>query len=145
MMGILDFIKRKKEGVLPQDPGADMHAMDMGSTGSNYGMPDNTFSPNTTNSMNQPSEYGHDYGQNFGHVNLSTMGASSMNNTQSIYPQGIQNSQNYPTSNSSDKDMQILSLKLDAIKAELDSINQRLRNIEIIAEKEQQPQTKRWY
>jgi hypothetical protein len=44
------------------------------------------------------------------------------------------------------KDMQIISLKLDAIKAELDSMNQRIKNIENIAQKEQQqtPQ-KKWY
>jgi hypothetical protein len=46
-----------------------------------------------------------------------------------------------------EKDIQIISLKLDAIKSEMDSMNQRIKNIEMIAEKEQQPTTpqKRWY
>lgn len=49
------------------------------------------------------------------------------------------------TNDTLQKDIQILSLKLDAIKSELDSINQRIKNIESIAEKEQMQQNKRWY
>ena len=62
-------------------------------------------------------------------TNLSTMGMQSM---QSNAPQ-----------QGMDKDLQIISLKLDAIKSELDNLNQRMKNLEMIAEKEQQP--KKWY
>jgi hypothetical protein len=42
------------------------------------------------------------------------------------------------------RDMQMISLKLDAIKAELDAMSQRLRHLEMIAEKDSGKNPK-WY
>jgi chaperonin cofactor prefoldin len=53
--------------------------------------------------------------------------------------------QSIPQSNDLQKDIQLISLKLDAIKSELDAVNQRLRNIESIAEREQIKPGKKWY
>ena len=46
------------------------------------------------------------------------------------------------------RDLQMISLKLDAIKSEIDAMNQRIKNVEAIAEREQalqHPQQKKWY
>lgn len=80
-------------------------------------------------------------------------------NQENQFAQGMQHEQLQPSVNLSNnqfqpvqqnnsgadlqKDIQILSLKLDAIKSELDSMSQRVKNIEAIAEKEQKP--KKWY
>ena len=46
---------------------------------------------------------------------------------------GFPQQPSYPQSNVNDKDLQIISLKLDSLKSTLDSIDQRLRNVEKIA------------
>lgn len=103
-----------------------------------------------------------DLGSNLGLDTSSDFGLGkekNFGNEQGMdFNQGMQNEQFQPAVNLStqqfqpaqsqgpdvQKDLQILSLKLDAIKSELDTINQRIKNIETIAEKEQQ-QTKKWY
>lgn len=71
---------------------------------------------------------------------FTAMQNSGFQHAQSI--QSMNNSQNSSQS-SIDKDLQILSLKLDAIKSELDSLNQRVKNIELLAEKDKS--ARRWY
>ena len=73
----------------------------------------------------------------------SNMSMSSMMNNNTQYQQPIQQSQQPDLS----RDLQMISLKLDAIKSELDAMNQRIKNVEAIAEKEQaaQGQQKKWY
>ncbi|MFA5797634.1 MAG: hypothetical protein WC916_06410 [Candidatus Woesearchaeota archaeon] len=92
-------------------------------------------------------------------TNLSSLGMQSQQASNPSFMQnashlsemggGGQSYAQYPPSTSGpdiQKDLQILSLKLDAIKSELDSVNQRVATIERIALKdEQQMQQKRWY
>ena len=131
-MGIFNFWKKNEEPEI----GADKSALDLG-------LDTNPMDPlgqshNDMDSLSKSSNMMNDYGS----VNLSTMGMNSMNN------QSFQQPFNQPQGNQGiEKDIQILSLKLDAIKSEMDSINQRIKNIESIAEKEQQTTStqKRWY
>jgi prefoldin subunit 5 len=53
--------------------------------------------------------------------------------------------QGFQQGNDLQKDIQIISLKLDSIKSELDAMNQRIKNIEAIAQKEQGGQRQKWY
>jgi hypothetical protein len=132
-MGVFDLFKKKEDPLL--EGNFDLNAglglgehNDVGDQGLSQSEPEQHQGMSSNASMN-PST-----------VNLSTMGFSSMNNMQS---------QQYAQAQSPgfEKDLQIISLKLDAIKSEIDSINQRVKNIENIAEKEQQStqQQKRWY
>jgi hypothetical protein len=119
-MGVFDFFKKKKDEPDFKSLGLDIDSSPnpADTTGMNPGM---GMNPMDTSS------------NSFNAVNLSTMGM---------------NAQQYPQSGNVEKDMQILSLKLDAIKSELDNISQRLRNIETIAEKEQQQtqqKQQRWF
>jgi hypothetical protein len=127
-MGILDFLKKKEDPMFNNDMNMDLSA-DL----SGIGHHDiNDFSTSET----QNPGLSPNYGSPSNAVNLSTM---SLNNP-NVQNQGFQG-------NNLEKDIQIISLKLDAIKSEIDNINQRVKNIEMIAEKEQQQaaQQKRWY
>ena len=131
MMAFGLFKKKKEEdlGAVGSDLGLGLNSgMNTGLGNSNTGLgnnlglePHNDFmqSQNTGFSQPYPSE--------------PTMNLSTMQNQQSMQPQGDMQ-----------KDLQIVSLKLDAIKSELDSMNQRIKKIEEIAEKEQATQ-KKWY
>jgi len=141
-MGILDFFKKKSVDDLNinmSDPNMGMNSdLGMDTTGINdMGMQSSLANNSGFDSgMSQPNT-----------VNLSTMGMNSMNNMPNQgQSAGFQQFSGQGSGNV-EKDMQIISLKLDAIKSELDSISQRVKNIENIAEKEQQtgPQQKRWY
>jgi hypothetical protein len=117
-MGIFDFWKKKE----PETPDLSL----------------DVTTPNMNDNLGMGQNFGaqQDTGANsLGSMNLSTMG----NPTYAQYP----NQQGGTV----EKDLQILSLKLDAIKSELDNISQRVKNIEGIAEKEQQQgqQKQRWY
>jgi hypothetical protein len=125
-MGLMDFLKKKSD-------------VGYSSEGMNF---DNNFGAeaNSMNSMPQ-SNFGSDFQPEH---NLSpSMNLSTMNNT--AFGQS-QNSM-MPQSSGPDisKDLQMISLKLDAIKSELDAMNQRLRSLESIAEKEQSKTNKKWY
>jgi len=127
-MGFKDFFKKKDSDLdidasLGLGPNADI--------GSGLG---GDFS-NPGSGMNQGM--GNDFNSGFHDQLQPSMNLSS----QQFQP--VQQSQG--SGGDLQKDIQILSLKLDAIKAELDSINQRIKNIETIAEKEQVAQPKKWY
>ena len=126
-MGITDFFKKKEpemnfDANLGLSPGTDLNS-GLGQDFSNPGM----------DSMNQG------FANNFSQGYHDQLQPSTNLSSQQFQP--VQQSQG----NDLQKDIQILSLKLDAIKAELDSINQRIKNIETIAEKEQIGQPKKWY
>ncbi|MGV8150680.1 MAG: hypothetical protein ACP5NV_03060 [Candidatus Woesearchaeota archaeon] len=118
-MGITDFFKKKE----PEPDFNTNLGLDFGSD------PNKNFGKDPNGDFNNPNQYmPHQEAAVAPSVNLST----------------AQFHQN--PDNDLQKDLQILSLKLDAIKAELDGMNQRIKNIEQIAQKEQQQtQTKRWY
>jgi len=82
-------------------------------------------------------------------VNLSTMGMGSssvsmggIGGQSGIGAQGMNTGPAHETD--MQRDMQMISLKLDAIKAELDAMSQRLRHLEMIAEKDTSKNQK-WY
>ena len=137
-MGILDRLRGKKkddELGLGMDPemgaggfgagGAPGFGEPMGSPDMGYGMP-------PQDPMAQPAQPGG--------YSPESMGFERM-------PPGTP-SYSQPNQNISDinlgKDMEIISAKLDAIKAELDSINQRLKRIERIAEGETTAYKDKW-
>lgn len=62
---------------------------------------------------------------------------------QSFQSQQQYQSQNYPQSSAGNNSNEVISAKLDALKANLESINQRLANIERIAMAEEQQQNRR--
>jgi hypothetical protein len=120
-MGIMDMFKKK-------DPGLDIDSSLGLDSGTDFGNP-------VMNSLNQSP--GNDFNQGFHDQLQPSINLSS---------QQFQPAQQMQSSGGDlQKDIQILSLKLDAIKAELDSMNQRIKNIETIAEKEQVQQPKKWY
>lgn len=60
-----------------------------------------------------------------------------------MQPRAFQQQQGWQQQNT---DMQLISAKLDAIKALLDTLNQRVANLERIAGEPEEPGTKgRWY
>jgi hypothetical protein len=129
-MGLMDFLKKKS------DTGFDAGGMNFDSNfGSDSGM--NSMSGMNNMSTPQPSfgsEFQPEHNMNpmSPSVNLSTMNSSY---GQSMMPQGPDIS----------KDLQVISLKLDAIKSELESMNQRIKSLESIAEREQIKSNKKWY
>ena len=137
-MGFFDIFKKKK------DP--DFGNIDTGlGLGGNLGLDANAGSdPLSMHTDMAMREHNLDTGMGMNPAaNLSNAGMG-----QSSGMQGMQSYSNYGSQGGSsgiEKDLQILSLKLDAIKSEIDSMNQRIKNIEMIAEKEQNPQQKRWY
>jgi hypothetical protein len=137
-MGFFDIFRKKHvEDIsgMNMDMG---HNLDM----DNLGTPQHPdFTDISTQGNPSLANQGYDMGQ--GAINLSTM-----NNMGGISSQMSNPGYNAQQPGSGlEKDIQIISLKLDAIKSEMDSMNQRIKNIEMIAEKEQQPTTpqKRWY
>ncbi len=123
-MGFLDKFKKKEESI---------------DFGSNLGLDLNQES-GLHNEMSSPEQ--HSFAEATPSMSQPSSFSQAPNLTTIQYAQ--QQSSTQPGGEMS-KDMQILSLKLDAIKSELDSMNQRLKNIEAIAEKEQHPAAKRWY
>ena len=120
-MGLMDFLKKKS------DTGFDTGGMNFDT---NFG--DNS-AMNSMSSTPQPSfgsEFQPEHNNFSPSVNLSTMNSQY----QSSIPQP-----------DISKDLQLISLKLDSIKSELDAMNQRLRSLESIAEREQVKSNKKWY
>ena len=62
----------------------------------------------------------------------------------SLQPQ-FQHSQQQPQGFTAEKDLEIISSKLDALRAALESINQRLANLEAIARGEEEKSRRRYY
>jgi len=123
-MGLMDFLKKKSDaGIGAED------------TGSNNNSFDNSFSmDNNINNIPQSN-----LGSGFQQEQLSpSINLSTMNNNAFGQPSMSQGSD-------LSKDLQMISLKLDAIKSELDAMNQRLKSLESIAEREQIKTNKKWY
>jgi hypothetical protein len=119
-MGFMDFLKKKSDSGL----GSDAASFDIGNT---------DFDKNT-GSASPALNYGQDLNPStdFSGMNNSSFGQSPMQQSTSQGPD-------------ISKDLQMISLKLDSIKSELDAINQRLKSLESIAEREQIKTTKKWY
>ena len=114
------FRKKEKEPV--------QESMDFGSHLGN-------FSADTTG---VPSSLTQEYGNESlaPSVNMSNMSMNAFGQQ----PQTSNNNQDIA------KDLQMISLKLDAIKSEIDSVNQRLKSLEMIAEREdQRSKNRKWY
>lgn len=123
-MGFMDFLKKKND-------------MSAGIDGINF----DSTTPSTDFNMGA-SQQG--FGADLQQQNLSpSMNMSSMGGNAFGQPAM---SQNIPVAEPRiEKDLQMISLKLDAIKSELDAVNQRLKNLESIAEREQTKTNKKWY
>jgi hypothetical protein len=125
-MGLMDFLKKKSDaGIGAEDTGI----------GNSF---DNNFSMDNSNHNMPQSNFGSGYQpeQQLGpSVNLSTMNNSAFGQSSMSQSQGPDIS----------KDLQMISLKLDAIKSDLDAMNQRLKSLESIAEREQIKTNKKWY
>ena len=124
-MGIMDVFKKKNvESEFSSD---------------NLGLTMTPMTPDTTGLPPTNLEQSPSYTEHQSNMSMSSM----MNNNNMQYQQPIQQSQQPDLS----RDLQMISLKLDAIKSELDAMNQRIKNVEAIAEKEQaaQGQQKKWY
>jgi len=122
-MGFMDFLRKKSDSGL----GSDASSFDIGK------MEADTMSPSTTQGMDFGKEH---------NLNPSSMDYSSMNSN-SFGQSSMQ--QPVPQGQDLSRDIQMISLKLDAIKSEMDAISQRLKNLESIAEREQLKTTKKWY
>ncbi|HYD02933.1 MAG TPA: hypothetical protein VEC16_01415 [Alphaproteobacteria bacterium] len=120
-MGIMDFLKKKEDSL-------------------NYGLDSTAPLENSGFGNTQSNPMQNNYGSDFGSSNLSSMNGGTFGQPQQQFQQ--QDSQLV-------KDIQMISLKLDSIKSELDAMSQRLKNLESIAEREQQmlqqPKNKKWY
>ncbi len=121
-MGIMDVFKKKSE----LDSLGDMNLNTSQMTADNTGIP-----------MTNLDSY-HAEGNANPNMGMQSSTLSQMGQSQGGFQQ--------PESEIS-RDIQMISLKLDAIKSEMDAMNQRIKNIEAIAEKEQsaQGQQKKWY
>jgi len=131
-MGLMDFLRKKS------DSGIGLESSGMDS--------DPLASVNAMNNMNNQSfnmNSGMEFQQDNSNMNSlnPSMSMSSMNG--SAFGQPMQQSMAPPQD--MQKDLQMISLKLDAIKSELDAMNQRMRNLEAIAEREQIKTGKKWY
>jgi hypothetical protein len=127
-MGLMDFLKKKSDSGL----GSEAASFDIGNTDLN-----NPGHNMNSQEINPAMNYGEHMGQAtdfsaMSGMNNNTFGQSSM---QQSMPQGSDIS----------KDLEVISLKLDAIKSELDAMNQRLKSLESIAEREQLKTNKKWY
>lgn len=135
-MGLMDFLRKKSDaGMGLESSGFDSDPLGAGSSMN----PSSSFNTNPVNSgMEFQSEHNGMNGMNNLNpsISMSSMGGSS-------FGQPMQ--QSMPQSTDLQKDVQLISLKLDAIKSELDAINQRLRSLESIAEREQVKIGKKWY
>jgi len=124
-MGLMDFLKKRSDDSLGLDSSTFDTKFDPGTLDFN-----NQASPNHATEF-QPE---HNLGPS---VNLSTMSMNSPGFGQTMQ-------QSIPQTSDS-RELQVISLKLDAIKSEIDAMSQRLRNLELIAEKEQMKTGKKWY
>jgi hypothetical protein len=132
-MGFLDVFKKKSVDIPIQSDGLGYDASAL--TRDVTGIP--------------KSEVGYDADPN---ASLQTASMSAMmdNNFNQHNQFQQQPSSMMPQAQSGDmgRDLQMISLKLDAIKSEIDAMNQRIKNVEAIAEREQalqHPQQKKWY
>lgn len=127
-MGLMDFLKKKSDaGIGAEETGI----------GNSF---DNSFSMDSNLNSASQANLGQGYQQEQLNpsINLSTMGNNAF---------GQSSLSQMPQSQGPDisKDIQMISLKLDAIKSELDAMNQRLKSLESIAEREQIKTNKKWY
>jgi hypothetical protein len=129
-MGLMDFLRKKSSA----DMGLESSPIDSDIMSGNNLMND----PLSSNSYNPNSgtEFGSEHNNLSSSMNMSTMGNQAF---------GQSGHQSFTSAPDIQKDMQMISLKLDAIKSELDAMNQRLRNLESIAEREQMKAGKKWY
>jgi hypothetical protein len=122
----MDFIRKKS------DAGTGGEGFNFDASNTDLG--NNAAFPNAPNSpqMNYQPE-----GNLSPSMNLSSMGNTAFG----------QSSMQQPAQGPDiEKDLQMISLKLDAIKSEVDAMSQRLKNLESIAEREQSKSTnKKWY
>jgi len=125
-MGLMDFLKKKSDAGIGTEDSSLSNSFDH-----NFSM------DNSMNSNMPQSNFGVGYQQEqlSPSVNLSTMNNNGFGQSSMAQPQGPDMS----------KDLQMISLKLDAIKSDLDAMNQRLKNLESIAEREQIKSNKKWY
>jgi len=123
-MGFMDFIKKRSDSGL----GSEASSFDIGK------MESDAMNP-------AQSTPGTDFGRD--HNPGQSMDYGMMNNSSSFGQPQMQQSMSQGSDIS--KDIQMISLKLDAIKSELESMNQRLKSLESIAEREQSKTTKKWY
>lgn len=122
-MGFMDFLKKRND-------------ISTGTEGLNF---DSTPTTDLNSGLQQPG-FGMDFQQQSSlSPSMSMSGMSGNTFGQSGMHQGMQ-----PESGV-EKDLQMISLKLDAIKSELDAMNQRMKNLEMIAEREQSKTAKKWY
>ncbi len=160
-MGFLDklmFWKGSENLITPNNAGLDIQMPDLNSPA---GLPNSDQALGLPN-MNPglpPHENSFNESLNTPNMNLNqSQGQNHQFGSQSGFPSSQQNysqQQFTPISSQQDqsselqKDIQIISLKLDAIKSELDAMNQRIVTIEKIAQNEQTKQTqqtqRRWY
>ncbi|MGV8086845.1 MAG: hypothetical protein ACP5N1_04400 [Candidatus Woesearchaeota archaeon] len=123
-MGFMDFLKKKS------DVGTGVEGMNfdsaMPTTDFNTGLPQQGFGADLQQQNLSPS------------MNMSSMGGNAFG--QPAMSQSMPSAEPHL-----EKDLQMISLKLDAIKSELDAVNQRLKNLESIAEREQTKTAKKWY
>jgi len=134
-MGLMDFLKKKSDS--GAGLGAESDGLNFNS--SNLAM-DKTGIP--------PSNFGGEYQLDHNDLNPSmNSGMSNMNSSPSSFGQPMSMQQPTVQSSNMERDMQMISLKLDAIKSEIDAMNQRLKNLESIAEREQLRSNtpKKWY
>ena len=102
--------------------------------------------------------FGNDFGMGTG-LGQPGMGQSSqgfsqqpspgMGFSQPAYPQpsypGYQPSRYEPQQDMASKNLEIISSKLDALRASIESLNQRLANLEVIARGEEERPRRRYY
>jgi hypothetical protein len=115
-MGLGDLFRRKKE--------EDVLNTELSPT---------TPGMNLDQGMNDPLNSGNSFNPSMDSMNSANLSNMGMVN------------QGFQQGNDLQKDIQIISLKLDSIKSELDAMNQRIKNIEAIAQKEQGGQRQKWY
>ena len=130
ILGKLAFWKKKDEfGDISKDLGLGKDS-GLGEMSPDLGLGLETTRPDMYPSYQQPSQPQPPIQQSFPPFQQQPYGASSM-----------YNDQNYVTS----KNIEVISSKLDALRATLDSVNQRLANIEAIARGEQEDKRRRYY
>jgi|GEM_PF-3353132 len=136
-MGLMDFLKKKSDsgmGIGAEGESLNFNANSLGAD--KTGLPQSNFGGEYQLDQHDEPNHSMDMGMSGMHSASSSFGQSSM---------GMQ--QPAMQGSNMERDMQMISLKLDAIKSELDAMSQRLRNLESIAEREQMkasPQ-KKWY
>jgi hypothetical protein len=131
MMGLLDRIRGRKK----DDLNLDNIGGDLGGMGGMPGFNEPLGSPDQGFGMQSPMEQP---GQHPG-MTPEAMGFERMPSTPS-YPSAQHNLNDINLG----KDLEIISAKLDSIKAELDSMSQRIKRLERLAEGEGQSFKDKW-